>query len=128
MTMTIGVFKNRYMKGRNKVFDELDVEPFEELETLEETYEIPDVLDYEVKDAIKQVLSTLTPREQMAIKGRFFENLTWGEVGLSLAGLPTNTGLISKYGVGANRAMQITSKALRKIKHPSRSELLRNFI
>ena len=127
--MTVGVFRNRYMtRGRNKVFNELEVEPFEELETLEETYEMPDVLDYEVKGAIKQVLSTLTPREQRAIKGRFFENLTWGEVGLSLAGLPTNDGLINKYGVGANRAMQITAKALRKLKHPSRSKLLRDFI
>ena len=126
--MTVGVFKNRYMKNRG-FFDELEKEPFEELETLEETYEMSDVLDYEVKDVIKQVLSTLNPREQKAIKGRFFENLTWREIGLSLAGLPTATGHISyKYGVSPERARQITATALRKMKHPSRSKLLRNFI
>ena len=128
MTMTIGVFKNRYMKNR-KFFDELEKEPFEELETLEETYEMTDVLDCEVKDVVKQVLSTLNPREQRAIKGRFFEGLTWREIGLSLAWLPTATGYPGdSAGVSAERARQITSTALRKMQHPSRSELLRNFI
>ena len=110
--MTPGVFKNRYMVRRN-FFKNMKKEPFESFETLEETYEMPEVLDYEVKNAITQALSTLTPREQLAIKGRYFENLTLNQIGWSFGQLEGDC------GVSQERARQILSKALRKLKHPS---------
>ena len=109
--MTPGVFKNRYMARRN-FFKDMKKEPFESFETLEDTYEMPEVLDFEIKNAITQVLSTLTPREERVIRERFFNNKTLIEVGQSL-------------NVGSERIRQIEAKALRKMKHPSRSEILK---
>ena len=104
--MTPGVFKNRYMVRRN-FFKNMKKEPFESFETLEETYEMPEVLDYEVKNAITQALSTLTPREERVIRGRFFQGETLKDIA-------------QKFCVTANRIMQIEAKALRKLKHPLR--------
>ena len=109
--MTPGVFKNRYM-DRVKFFEKYKKEPFESFETLQDTYEMPEVLDFEVKNAITQVLSTLTPREERVIRERFFNNKTLIEVGQS-------------FNVGSERIRQIEAKALRKMKHPSRSEVLK---
>ena len=85
--------------------------PIEDIE--EETYELPEVFDYEIKDAISNALSKLTPREQLAIKGKYFDDLTLGQIGWSFSQLEGN------YGVSEERARQILSKALRKLRHPS---------
>ena len=112
--MTPAVFKNRHMT-RRKFFAKYKKEPFESFETLEDTYEMPEVLDFEIKNAITQVLSTLTPREERVIRERFFNNKTLEEVGQILS-------------VTRNRIRQIEAKALRKLKHPSRSRKLRSFL
>ena len=109
--MTAAVFKNRYM-GKRKFFAKYKKEPFESFETLEDTYEMPEVLDFEIKNAITQVLSTLTPREERVIRERFFNNKTLEEVGQT-------------FSVTRDRIRQIEAKALRKMKHPSRSEILK---
>tara|TARA_X000001036_G_scaffold400965_1_gene405690 strand:+ start:241 stop:669 length:429 start_codon:yes stop_codon:yes gene_type:complete len=106
--MTPGVFKNRYMKTRN-IFKDMKKEPFESFETLEDSYEMPEVLDYEIKDAISNAVSKLTPREQLAIKGRFFEGLTFWQIGGSFRQVD--------HGVSEERARQVLSKALRKLRH-----------
>ena len=98
---------------RAKIFANYKEEPFEVFETLEETYELPETFDYEVKDAISNALSKLTPREQLAIKGRYFDDLTLGQIGWSFGQLEGD------YGVSQERARQILSKALRKLRHPS---------
>ena len=97
---------------RVKFFAKYKKEPFESFETLEDTYEMPEVLDFEIKNAITQVLSTLTPREERVIRERFFNNKTLEEVGQT-------------FSVTRNRIRQIEAKALRKMKHPSRSEILK---
>ena len=62
MTMTPGVFKNRYMK-KNKVFRELETEPFEVL-TDDVAVEMDEVLHTDgLKKALTLVLGTLTARE-----------------------------------------------------------------
>ena len=109
--MTPAIFKNRHMT-RVKFFSKYKKEPFESFETLEDTYEMPEVLDFEVKDAITQVLSTLTPREERVIRERFFNNKTLEEIGQT-------------FSVTRDRIRQIEAKALRKMKHPSRSEILK---
>ena len=108
--MTPAVFKNRYME--TKLFANYKEEPFEVFETLEDTYEMPEVLDYEVKNAITKVLLTLTPREERVIRERFFHGKTLEEVGQT-------------FSVTRDRIRQIQEKALRKMKHPSRSEVLK---
>lgn len=109
--MTPGVFKNRYMVRRN-FFKDMKKEPFESFETLEETYELPEVFDYEVKNRITKVLLTLTPREERVIRERFFNNKTLREIGQTFC-------------VSSNRVMQIEARALRKMKHPSRARILK---
>ena len=78
----------------------------------EETYELPEVFDYEVKNRITKVLLTLTPREERVIRERFFNNKTLREIGQT-------------FSVTSNRVMQIEARALRKMKHPSRARILK---
>ena len=84
--------------------------PIEDIE--EETYELPEVFDYEVKNRITKVLLTLTPREERVIRERFFNNKTLREIGQT-------------FSVTSNRVMQIEARALRKMKHPSRARILK---
>ena len=73
----------------------------------------------DIRDQIQEVLRTLTPREEQVLKLRFGLNdgheHTLEEVG-------------KKFNVTRERIRQIESKALRKLKHPSRAKKLRAFI
>ena len=72
-----------------------------------------------LKDEISEVLSTLTPREQRVLQLRFgLEDgraRTLEEVGL-------------EFKVTRERIRQIEAKALRKLRHPSRSRKLRDYL
>lgn len=65
--------------------------------------------------AIEKALALLTPREQRVLRGRFFEDKTLEQVARDL-------------GLQRERARQIEGKALRKLRDPSRSRLLKPFI
>src|SRR5881296_3088560 len=77
------------------------------------------VIQLNLKEQTQKVLKTLSPREEMVLKMRFGvgdgseHNLE--EVGQSFA-------------VTRERIRQIESKALRKLRHPSRSQRLRAFL
>ena len=77
------------------------------------------VINVNLKDQTSQVLRTLTPREEKVIKMRFGledgREHTLEEVGQSFA-------------VTRERIRQIEAKALRKLRHPSRSRKLRAFM
>ncbi|WWO98913.1 MAG: RNA polymerase sigma factor RpoD [Candidatus Dasytiphilus stammeri] len=72
-----------------------------------------------LKAATNEVLSGLTPREAKVLRMRFGIDMntdhTLEEVG-------------KQFDVTRERIRQIEAKALRKLRHPSRSELLRSFI
>ena len=109
--MTPGVFKHNKMRGN--LFAKYKKEPFESFETLQNTYETEDLLKNDMlKVAITKVLSTLTAREERVIRGRFFEGETFEDIGQVLC-------------VTRERVRQIEAKAMRKMKHPSRSEILK---
>ena len=110
--MTPGVFKNRYMT-KVKFFAEYKKEPFESFETLEDTYEMPEVSSSVIKNLISQVLLTLTPREERVIRERFLNNKTLEEIGQT-------------FSVTREVIRKIEAKALRKLKHPLRSEILKD--
>ena len=114
--MTPGVFRNRYM-DRTKFFNKYKKEPFEVFETLEDTYEMPEVLDFEIREAIAKVLSTLTPREERVLRMRY---------GIGMDTDHTLEEVGQQFSVTRERIRSIQAKALRKLRHPDRSRTLRN--
>ncbi len=73
----------------------------------------------QLSETVARVLASLTPREERVLRMRFGigmdEEHTLEEVG-------------DRFSVTRERIRQIEAKALRKLKHPSRSEKLRNFV
>jgi RNA polymerase primary sigma factor len=67
----------------------------------------------------EQVLNMLTPREERVIKMRF---------GLEDGTAHTLEEVGQAFGVTRERIRQIEAKALRKLRHPSRSRQLRAFL
>ena len=71
-----------------------------------------------LKEAVSLILSSLTPREERVLRLRFglnTEEHTLEEVGV-------------KFSLTRDRIRQIEAKALRKLKHPSRSKVLKDFL
>ena len=77
------------------------------------------VININLKDKTEEVLNTLTPREERIIKMRF---------GLEDGTERTLEEVGQKFGVTRERIRQIEVKALRKLRHPSRSRQLRAFL
>lgn len=114
--------------------DLFDQELYEEIETnAMVTYVSPDQLrqlcdtkfkqlpktvpDVSLKRQVEELLETLSPREEKVLRMRFGigeEEHTLTEVGAS-------------FGVGRERLRQIEKKAVKKLRHPSRSTLLREY-
>ena len=80
-----------------------------------EEYAINEVL----KDEIEEVLCTLTPREEEVLKLRF---------GLYGGTCHTLEEVGNMFGVTRERIRQIEAKALRKLRHPSRSRKLKDYL
>jgi len=97
-----------------------------------------------LKGQVEKALDTLPPREADVLRKRFGvdqdEEMTLGEVAASLDTLVPRKWkgrrgekkrvyrVIKKGGVTKERARLIEASALRKLRHPSRSKLLRSFI
>lgn len=77
------------------------------------------VINVNLQEQTKKVLATLTPREEQVLRMRFGigerSDHTLEEVGL-------------KFAVTRERIRQIEAKALRKLRHPSRSKRLKTFM
>src|SRR5487761_2117984 len=77
------------------------------------------VISVNLKDYTSQVLRTLTPREERVIKMRF---------GLEDGSEHTLEEVGQSFQVTRERIRQIEAKALRKLRHPSRSRKLKAFV
>lgn len=64
---------------------------------------------------VAEALATLSPREQEIIHARFFDGETFKEIG-------------DRQGVSTTRIRQLEKKAIRKLKHPSRTKELRQLL
>jgi RNA polymerase primary sigma factor len=72
-----------------------------------------------LRDTTTRVLSTLTPREERVLRMRF---------GIGMNTDHTLEEVGQQFSVTRERIRQIEAKALRKLKHPSRSRKLRSFL
>ena len=77
------------------------------------------VIDLNLKEQTESVLKTLTPREERVIKMRF---------GVGDGSEHTLEEVGQDFAVTRERIRQIEAKALRKLRHPSRSRKLRAFL
>ncbi|EGO63331.1 RNA polymerase sigma factor RpoD [Acetonema longum DSM 6540] len=72
-----------------------------------------------LKEQLEEVLETLTPREEKVLRLRF---------GLDDGRARTLEEVGQHFGVTRERIRQIEAKALRKLRHPSRSKKLKDFL
>ncbi|HEX9861218.1 MAG TPA: RNA polymerase sigma factor RpoD [Nitrospirota bacterium] len=73
----------------------------------------------DLQEQIKKVLQTLTPREEKVLRRRF---------GIGEAADHTLEEVGQEFDVTRERIRQIEAKALRKLRHPSRSKRLKSFV
>ena len=76
-------------------------------------------IDSDLRDAVSRVLESLTPREERILRMRF---------GIGTTTDHTLEQVGQQFSVTRERIRQIEAKALRKLKHPSRSRALRSFL
>ena len=76
------------------------------------------VASNDMKERVREVLKTLTPREEKVLKMRF---------GIDVASEHTLEEVGKDFSVTRERIRQIEVKALRKLRHPSRSKKLQSF-
>ena len=109
-------------KGVKKDFlDIVDTVPLEYAYDLAD--DAPDAEDAvaiaELKKVVTEVLSKLSPREERILRKRF---------GIGLAKDYTLEEVGQEFCITRDRIRQIEAKALRKLKHPSKSEKLLSFL
>ena len=76
------------------------------------------VANSDLKEKVREVLKSLTPREEKVLKMRF---------GIDVASEHTLEEVGKDFSVTRERIRQIEVKALKKLKHPSRSKRLQSF-
>jgi RNA polymerase primary sigma factor len=72
-----------------------------------------------LREVVKEVLDSLTPREAKVLRMRY---------GIEMTSDHTLEEVGKQFDVTRERIRQIEAKAIRKLKHPSRSEKLRSFL
>jgi RNA polymerase primary sigma factor len=77
------------------------------------------VIQSNLRATTSRVLASLTPREERIVRMRF---------GLGMNSDHTLEEVGQQFSVTRERIRQIEAKALRKLKHPSRSSMLRSFL
>ncbi|MBD3273222.1 RNA polymerase sigma factor RpoD [Candidatus Dependentiae bacterium] len=76
------------------------------------------VVNDDLKEKVREILKSLTPREEKVLKMRF---------GIDVASEHTLEEVGKDFSVTRERIRQIEVKALRKLRHPSRSKKLQSF-
>jgi len=76
-------------------------------------------INYDLQEQVRKVLQTLTPREEKVLRRRF---------GIGEAADHTLEEVGQEFDVTRERIRQIEAKALRKLRHPSRSKRLKSFV
>jgi RNA polymerase primary sigma factor len=77
------------------------------------------VIQSSLRETTTLILASLTPREERIVRMRF---------GIGMNSDHTLEEVGQQFSVTRERIRQIEAKALRKLKHPSRSTMLRSFL
>ncbi len=101
------------------VGDEDDVHLGDLIEDRNAVAPIDAAIGSNLRDTIGEALALLSPREERVIRMRF---------GLGTTGEHTLEEVGNSFRVSRERIRQIEAKALRKLKHPSRSQTLRTYL
>jgi len=109
----------RPLSLQKPVGEEQDSELGQFIEDKDATPPVDEALQSILVDKVDQVLSTLTPREARILRLRF---------GLHNGRPHTLKEVAVKYGLTRERIRQIERKALRRLRHPSRSRQLRAYL
>jgi RNA polymerase sigma factor RpoD-like protein len=89
------------------------------IEDKKSTSPLEAVINHDLREKIHKMLNTLSPKEERILRMRF---------GLGDETPHTLEEVGQMFGVSRERIRQIEAQALRKLKHPSRSNHLRNFL
>jgi RNA polymerase primary sigma factor len=100
------------------VGDEDDSQLGDFIEDKDAVLPIDAAIQSSLRDATTRALAALTPREERVIRMRF---------GIGTGAARTLEEVGDQFSVSRERIRQIEAKALRKLKHPSRSKILRSF-
>jgi RNA polymerase primary sigma factor len=77
------------------------------------------VIQADLRETMTRMLASLTPREERVVRLRF---------GIGMGAAQTLEEVGQQFSVTRERIRQIEAKAIRKLKHPSRSKMLRSFL
>jgi RNA polymerase primary sigma factor len=89
------------------------------IEDKDMTLPIDAAIQSNLRETTTRVLASLTPREERVLRLRF---------GIGTDAAQTLEEVGQQFSVTRERIRQIEAKALRKLKHPSRSKILRSFL
>jgi RNA polymerase primary sigma factor len=89
------------------------------IEDKKSTSPLEAVINHDLREKIHKMLNTLSPKEERILRMRF---------GLGDETPHTLEEVGQMFGVSRERIRQIEAQALRKLKHPTRSNHLRNFL
>ena len=101
------------------VGDEEDVRLGDLIEDKNAIQPIDAAIQSNLRETTTRVLASLTPREERILRMRF---------GIGMNKDHTLESVGQQFSVTRERIRQIEAKALRKLKHPSRSRILRSFL
>jgi DNA-directed RNA polymerase sigma subunit (sigma70/sigma32) len=77
---------------------------------------------------IKDAMDTLTPRENQVINLKYYDNQDFRDIAKQLPRLKSGSNHQDGIGVTRERAWQIWRMAMRKLRHPSRSRILKDIL
>ena len=97
-------------KKETMLYKEIDIEylPFYQVPQIAMTSDTPEehAEDIDIEEAMRNIVSTLTPKEQEVIRHIYYEDKTLEATG-------------NEMGISGNRVSQIQKQAIRKLKRPS---------
>lgn len=115
------LFPTQYYLENNKIAIERDKKELVSLESCSEALSLtgPDtdmiINRAEMKKLVKKAIQTLSPREQYVIESRYFDGKTQKEIGQEM-------------NVTGQMIQVIENRAIKKLRHPSRSRNLKEYI